>query len=280
MGNQPLTTMATTYLSPGVYVEDVPPVARPIAGVGTSTAGFIGIIPDKIEYPSVPVKNALVGKGSKERKSFPLDNAYPVLTKAGTFEVRVNGEPSPDATLKNDDAKKTSSVEFTSPPKEDAEIRADYQQTFSLVAAGEVKLCTNFSEFTKFFGDFHEDNGQNMLAHAVYGFFNNGGSRCYVARESKADNIKTKSLVAFEAIDEIAIVAAPGCGKCPQRFGRPLQAIGRPVRHPRKPNNGSAGGPWEVRCRRTTPTRPSTFHGLKYLTRPQGRIFSYHPAAT
>jgi Bacteriophage tail sheath protein len=210
MGNQPLTTMATTYLSPGVYVEDVPPVARPIAGVGTSTAGFIGIIPDKIEYPSVPVKNALVGTGSKERKSFPLDNAYPVLTKAGTFQVRVNGEPSPDATLKNDDAKKTSSVEFTSPPKEDAEIRADYQQTFSLVAAGEVKLCTNFSEFTKFFGDFHEDNGQNMLAHAVYGFFNNGGSRCYVARESKADNIKTKSLVAFEAIDEIAIVAAPG----------------------------------------------------------------------
>ena len=49
-----------------------------------------------------------------------------------------------------------------------------------------------------------------MLAHAVYGFFNNGGSRCYVARDSKADDIKTKSLVAFEAIDEIAIVAAPG----------------------------------------------------------------------
>ena len=33
------------YLSPGVYVEEVPPLARPIAGVGTSTAGFIGLVP-------------------------------------------------------------------------------------------------------------------------------------------------------------------------------------------------------------------------------------------
>ena len=34
--------MATTYQAPGVYVEEIPPVARPIAGVGTSTAAFIG----------------------------------------------------------------------------------------------------------------------------------------------------------------------------------------------------------------------------------------------
>ena len=204
--------MATTYLSPGVYVEDVPPIARPIAGVGTSTAGFIGIIPETLEYPPIPAKNALVGKGSENRKSFPLDKAYRVLTEPGTFEVRVNGTPSAEATLKNDDTSKTSSVEFASPPPTDAEIRADYQHTFSFspVPAGEVKLCTNFSEFTSFFGDFHKDNGQNMLAHAVYGFFNNGGSRCYVARESAPGSIRTKSLAAFEAIDEIAIVAAPG----------------------------------------------------------------------
>lgn len=201
--------MASTYLSPGVYVEDVPPVARPIAGVGTSTAGFIGIIPETIKYPPVPVKNALVSKGSEDGKSFPLDKAYRVLTEPGTFEVRVNGTPSPEAILKNDDANKTSSVEFTSPPPADAEIRVDYQHTFSLVEAGKAKLCTNFSEFTNFFGDFHTDNGQNMLAHAVYGFFNNGGSRCYVARESAPGNIRT-SLAAFEAIDEIAIVSAPG----------------------------------------------------------------------
>ena len=199
--------MPTTYLSPGVYVEDVPPVARPIAGVGTSTAGFIGIIPDNLKYT---VTNVLVGRGAPDRKSFPLENAYPVVTTAETFEVRVDGEAVPDATLKNDDVSKTSSVEFTSPRAANAEIRADYQRSFAVVTAGEAKLCTTFSEFTNFFGGFGSDEGQNMLAQAVYGFFNNGGSRCYVARESKPEDIKTKSLVAFEAIDEIAIVAAPG----------------------------------------------------------------------
>ena len=43
------------YFSPGVYVEDVPPVARPIAGVGTSTPGFIGIVPDTVKLPSRPL---------------------------------------------------------------------------------------------------------------------------------------------------------------------------------------------------------------------------------
>lgn len=35
-----------TYLTPGVYVEEVPSGARPIQAVGTSTAGFVGIAPD------------------------------------------------------------------------------------------------------------------------------------------------------------------------------------------------------------------------------------------
>src|SRR4029453_6660509 len=43
--------MATTYLSPGVYVEEVPSAQQPIAGVGTSTAGFIGVVPDLIKVP-------------------------------------------------------------------------------------------------------------------------------------------------------------------------------------------------------------------------------------
>ena len=32
-----------TYTYPGVYVEEVPPQVRPIAGVGTSTAAFLGL---------------------------------------------------------------------------------------------------------------------------------------------------------------------------------------------------------------------------------------------
>ena len=200
------------YLSPGVYVEDVPPLARPIAGVGTSTAGFIGICPDAIMLPDKPIKNASAGKTQENTKEYELPGAFPVLEAPETFEVRVGGKPVAEAKLTNKEGK--SVVEFATAPLKDQPIEVDYVKAkeFTPVESGEVKLCTTFSEFTKSFGDFSTHEGQNMLAHAVYGFFNNGGSRCYVARESTAGDIKTKSLVAFEAKDEIAIVAAPGVG--------------------------------------------------------------------
>ena len=37
--------MATTYLTPGVYVEEVPSQSKPIEGVGTSVAAFVGLAP-------------------------------------------------------------------------------------------------------------------------------------------------------------------------------------------------------------------------------------------
>ncbi len=40
-----------TYSAPGVYVEEIPSAQQPIAGIGTSTAAFIGVVPDQIEYP-------------------------------------------------------------------------------------------------------------------------------------------------------------------------------------------------------------------------------------
>ena len=42
------------YLAPGVYVEELPAQARPIAGVGTSTAGFIGVVGDDVIMPFKP----------------------------------------------------------------------------------------------------------------------------------------------------------------------------------------------------------------------------------
>ena len=33
------------YLSPGVYVEEVPAGSRPIEGVGTAVAAFVGLVP-------------------------------------------------------------------------------------------------------------------------------------------------------------------------------------------------------------------------------------------
>ncbi|SRR6266849_737884 len=85
--------MPTTYLSPGVYVEEVESGSKPIEGVGTSTAAFVG---------------------------------------------------------------------FAS--------RGDYNKP---------TLVTNWSQFVQNFGDFMEGS---YLAHAVYGYFLNGGGTCYVVR--------------------------------------------------------------------------------------------------
>jgi phage tail sheath protein FI len=41
-------------MSPGVYVEEVPSGTAPIAGVGTSTAGFVGLVPDGAAMPKKP----------------------------------------------------------------------------------------------------------------------------------------------------------------------------------------------------------------------------------
>jgi len=53
------------------------------------------------------------------------------------------------------------------------------------------------------------DDGYRRLAQAVYGFFNNGGTRCFVVRIAAEADL-SKALKALEPIDEIAIVAMPG----------------------------------------------------------------------
>jgi phage tail sheath protein FI len=86
-------TCMPTYLSPGVYVEEVDSGARPIEGVGTAVAAFVGA-----------------------------------------------AERGP---------------------------------------ADEPTLVTNWSQFSQVFGGFVEGS---YLAHAVYGYFMNGGGSCYVVR--------------------------------------------------------------------------------------------------
>ncbi|BAY29268.1 phage tail sheath protein [Nostoc carneum NIES-2107] len=286
--------MATTYFSPGVYVEEVPSAVQPIAGVGTSTAGFIGVIPDKIIIPSSPVikivNESIEPQEVDSKKIFELKHDL-VSTEKGTFEIRVNdkivettliydsarkkyqvqflNEPATDAKIKgnyivlsnqvtnevigtgdgkktefnlkkypanlatsaekkfrikgtettpkeilNDDTNSVAKVTFNTAPPAGETISGDYWilfPSFDLPKSGEVRLCTNFGEFKKFFGDFSSDPGQRKLAHAVYGFFNNGGTRCYVMRVKEETDIVDSLLEEkFEAIDEIAIVVAPG----------------------------------------------------------------------
>ena len=95
-----------TYLTPGVYVEEVPSQTKPIEGVGTSTAAFVGLA------PGGPVNRPM--------------------------------------------------------------------------------RISNWTQFARIYGDPREpENGPFMagayLAHAVYGFFQNGGGLCWVVRVGAAD---------------------------------------------------------------------------------------------
>ena len=143
------------YTAPGVYVEETPSAIKPIAGVGTSTAAFLGIIPDSIKVPeSNPAFNPAKPEAADNQPALLKDFALPA-------------------------------------------------------AAGQIKMCTSFGEFARHFGDFSSDSGQSHLAHAVYGFFNNGGTRCYVVREKDTAQIGA-SLKKLSAVDDVSIVAAPG----------------------------------------------------------------------
>jgi Bacteriophage tail sheath protein len=113
-----------TYLTPGVYVEEVPSTSKPIEGVGTSIAAFVGLAP-----------------------------GGPVNTP-----MRIS----------------------------------------------------NWTQFAKIFGDPSEpDNGPFMegayLAHSVYGFFQNGGSLCWVVRVGAPENGGARPVAALPAAADKAV---------------------------------------------------------------------------
>jgi len=203
------------YLSPGVYVEEVPSAVKPIAGVSTSTACFLGVVPDAIQIPRENPSYDPTGRAAKLDPDHAADSKNPFVlvgfTKASDADVKAK-----KAAL--DKAK--SDLDNNQDPNKRAELtktlqaaQRDYAQTASNTMGDDKTpyLCTNFSDFKRHFGDFSTDRGQNELAHAVYGFFNNGGTRCYVMRcANPAELSDPESLAPLEAIDEISIVAAPG----------------------------------------------------------------------
>ncbi len=113
------------FLTPDVYVVEVPGGARPIEAVGTRTAAFVGVAPNAgahVGEPPIAINNWL------------------------QFMKEFVGDPAPAST---------------------------------------------------------------NLSHAVFGFFQNGGSRCYVVNIGAKGTVRT-GLDALRKIDEVAIVAAPG----------------------------------------------------------------------
>lgn len=150
-------------LSPGVYVQAVPPSAPLITGVATSTAGFVGVAHD-VHMPARP--------GEFRRH----DNGDLILDRAGN--------PVP--------------------------IR------YALAQAGVPKRVASWGAFTSLFGEIQA--GNTYLAHAVYGFFKNGGTTCWVLRVDGASLPADLGPVlgAFEAVDDVAIVAVPGADQAAQ----------------------------------------------------------------
>jgi hypothetical protein len=72
----------------------------------------------------------------------------------------------------------------------------------------EAFAINNWSQFEReFVGD---SAASTPLSNAVYGFFLNGGARCYVVNTKGAISGKGKGLDALAKIDEVAIIAAPG----------------------------------------------------------------------
>lgn len=77
----------------------------------------------------------------------------------------------------------------------------------------EAVAINNWSQFVREY--MTENSNSTALSNAVYGFFQNGGSRCYVVNVGAGQSIAgggrdRTGLDVLEEIDEIAIVAAPG----------------------------------------------------------------------
>jgi phage tail sheath protein FI len=211
------------YLSPGVYVEEVPSAVKPIAGVSTSTACFLGIVPDSIDVPEENPKYDPTGKSADpDAKARFLLKPFKFLSDD---ELKAKGnavKQAKDVFDKNTDAKAAPGLAQALRAAQDDKAQAE-------LAAKNMEpiLCTNFTEFKKHFGGFSTDGLgemtsdlaakaptaglQNRLAHAVYGFFDNGGTRCYVMRfRTAAELLDSENLEPLEAIDEISLIAAPG----------------------------------------------------------------------
>src|SRR5215475_7340998 len=124
--------MATTYLTPGVYVEEVPSGNKPIEGVGTSIAAFVGLA------PGGPVNRPM--------------------------------------------------------------------------------RISNWTQFATIYGDTqHPENGPFMegayLAHAVYGFFQNGGGLCWIVRvgsDSGTQRMAALPAAGDNSLEAFRAIAADG----------------------------------------------------------------------
>jgi phage tail sheath protein FI len=200
------------YLSPGVYVEEVPSSIKPIVGVSTSTAAFVGIVKGPVQIPEDnpdydPSKPTADNNRPYRTWTFPLPDgdfdgakkAFDDLAQPGVKPARPKDNKTPEG------------LKAFRTAQENLAVAARRKAAGDLAPEGQAVLCTTFADFRHSFGDFSTDPDQNKLVHGVFGFFDNGGSRCYVMRFKDMTSLQAPTaLMPLEAIDEISMVVAPG----------------------------------------------------------------------
>ncbi len=232
-----------TYLAPGVYVEEVPAQQKSIAGVGTNTVAFIGVVPEEIKYPKPPEEGGTEHEDEIRRLNSDIQKLETDKRQTTQKLDKINqdlGQPDLKDNAKRSLERQKAGLE-TEQEQTNNQIVAKTQRVAELQAApaseakpyllesftvevkpGQAKLCTNFTEYTKRFGPFSADDpakepgvplypGHRWLTHAVYGFFLNGGTKAYVVRVG-SDNAAEidRALESLSSIDAVAIIAAPG----------------------------------------------------------------------
>jgi phage tail sheath protein FI len=211
------------YLTPGVYVEVIPPKAEPISGVATTTAAFIGYSDDIQDPTTMPAKpgapltfstgTVTVAAGVATLAGAPR---WPALAAGGTLQY--SGGNYTVATRTSDTTLTLSAT--PKPPDATAPVpfTLSYPDHYPQVAANKFVLVTDWLGFIHQFGDFQPPPSSglspttypqsNYLAHAIYGFFTNSGSRCYVARVNNLSNFQT-TLDSLATNNKVAMVCAP-----------------------------------------------------------------------
>src|SRR5215468_5909352 len=105
------------YMSPGVYVEEVPSAVKPIAGVSTSTACFLGVVPDDINIPEENPNYDPTGKSKPDPAHPELDPRKPFVMKPFHFytdaelkQKRTDVKAAKDALDNNNNANQTADL--------------------------------------------------------------------------------------------------------------------------------------------------------------------------
>ena len=212
-----------TYQTPGVYIEEVELGAKPIAGVGTSVAGFVGAVgliqtlPKKSDLPSNNDMTKLSTLKTEYDKALAAqtNKTYTDLIASIEKVVKLVDEIETDITSL-DAAKKTKALTDLSTLKEKINIAQEVVLFVNYLH--KPTLVTSWSDFTAKFG--YYTTTAPYMSSAVFSFFLNGGTTAFIV--STVDNSDTAikgadngpgkrtGLMALTDVDEVTMVIAPG----------------------------------------------------------------------